>query len=65
MGKLDEEEELRGKVIEWAGVVIEEGSYDEEFVVRCTDGTICKVSAWQREGEPTGMCPHVTIPPTA
>lgn len=51
----DEEIELRGKTIAWAGVVIGPDSADAEVVLRFTDGTSAKVEAWQREGYPVEM----------
>lgn len=46
---------LKGKTIEWAGMVPDQTMGDAEFVIQFTDGTSVKVEAWQREGYPVEM----------
>lgn len=55
METLEESEFLKGKTIEWAGVVTKGPAGDVQFVMRFTDGTAYAVKGWQNEGYPTEM----------
>jgi len=46
---------LKGKTIEWAGIVFDKNTGDAEFVFRLTDGTNATVGAWQKEGHSVEM----------
>jgi len=52
---IDEQKELRGKSIAWAGIVVAKDTLNHQFVIRCTDGTVCTVASWQNEGDPVEM----------
>lgn len=55
METVEEFELLKGKTIEWAGVISNKTTGDAEFVMRFSDGTASTVCAWQKEGFPTEM----------
>lgn len=55
MATINEAGFLIGKAIEWAGVVTNQTTGDAEFVMRFTDGSVCTIGAWQREGFPIEM----------
>ncbi len=52
---IDEQKELRGKSIAWAGIVVAKDTLNHQFVISCTDGTVCTVASWQNEGDPVEM----------
>lgn len=62
MRTLEINEAIVGKAVAWSGVVVAEATGDAEFVIRFTDGTSCRVSAWQQEGRPTEMSFETTTP---
>lgn len=50
----NEKAELKGKTIDWAGLV-ERPSGDAEFVLRFTDGSQATVAAWKKDGHSLQM----------
>lgn len=46
---------LAGKTIAEASIVTDEGG-NQDVYLRCSDGTVFSVSAWQEEGYPVQMC---------